>query len=39
MDLLTQTTQQDLQAQIAITGPKSETNRLFSLQALFPNLF
>jgi 3-phosphoshikimate 1-carboxyvinyltransferase len=38
MNLLTQTTQQDLQAQIAITGSKSETNRLLLLQALFPNI-
>lgn len=28
----------DLQAQIAITGSKSETNRLLLLQALFPNI-
>lgn len=37
MDLLLQTTHSDLQAQIAITGSKSETNRLLLLQALFPN--
>jgi 3-phosphoshikimate 1-carboxyvinyltransferase len=38
MNLLTQTTQHDLEAQIAITGSKSETNRLLLLQALFPNI-
>jgi 3-phosphoshikimate 1-carboxyvinyltransferase len=38
MNLLTQTTQHDLDAQIAITGSKSETNRLLLLQALFPNI-
>ena len=38
MNLLLQTSQFDLQAQIAITGSKSETNRLLLLQALFPNI-
>jgi 3-phosphoshikimate 1-carboxyvinyltransferase len=38
MNLLTQTTQHDLEAQIAITGSKSETNRLLLLQALYPNI-
>jgi len=38
MNLLLQTTHSDLQAQIAITGSKSETNRLLLLQALFPNI-
>ena len=38
MNLLLQTTHSDLQAQIAITGSKSETNRLLLLQALFPNV-
>ena len=38
MNLLLQTSQSDLQAQIAITGSKSETNRLLLLQALFPNI-
>jgi len=38
MDLLLQTSQSDLQAQIAVTGSKSETNRLLLLQALFPNI-
>jgi 3-phosphoshikimate 1-carboxyvinyltransferase len=38
MNLLTQTTQHDLEAQIAITGSKSETNRLLLLQALFSNI-
>ncbi|PWA05710.1 3-phosphoshikimate 1-carboxyvinyltransferase [Flavobacterium laiguense] len=38
MNLLTQTTQHDLQALIAITGSKSETNRLLLLQALYPNI-
>jgi 3-phosphoshikimate 1-carboxyvinyltransferase len=38
MNLIVQTTQHDLQAQIAITGSKSETNRLLLLQALFPNI-
>jgi 3-phosphoshikimate 1-carboxyvinyltransferase len=38
MNLLLQTSQADLQAQIAVTGSKSETNRLLLLQALFPNI-
>jgi 3-phosphoshikimate 1-carboxyvinyltransferase len=38
MNLLLQTFKSDLQAQIAITGSKSETNRLLLLQALFPNI-
>jgi 3-phosphoshikimate 1-carboxyvinyltransferase len=38
MNLLLQTPQSDLQAQIAVTGSKSETNRLLLLQALFPNI-
>ena len=38
MNLLLQTSQSDLQAQIAITGSKSETNRLLLLQALFSNI-
>jgi 3-phosphoshikimate 1-carboxyvinyltransferase len=38
MNLLTQTTQHDLEALIAITGSKSETNRLLLLQALYPNI-
>jgi len=38
MNLLLQTSQADLKAQIAITGSKSETNRLLLLQALFPNI-
>ena len=38
MNLLLQTSQSALQAQIAITGSKSETNRLLLLQALFPNI-
>jgi 3-phosphoshikimate 1-carboxyvinyltransferase len=38
MNLLVQTSQLDLQEQIAITGSKSETNRLLLLQALFPNI-
>jgi 3-phosphoshikimate 1-carboxyvinyltransferase len=38
MNLLLQTSQSNLQAQIAITGSKSETNRLLLLQALFPNI-
>lgn len=36
MNLLLQTTHSNLQAQIAITGSKSETNRLLLLKALFP---
>ena len=38
MNLLVQTSQPDLHDQIAITGSKSETNRLLLLQALFPNI-
>lgn len=38
MNLLLQTSQSDLQAQIAVTGSKSETNRLLLLKALFPNI-
>ena len=38
MNLHLHTSQSDLQAQIAITGSKSETNRLLLLQALFPNI-
>jgi 3-phosphoshikimate 1-carboxyvinyltransferase len=38
MNLLLQTSQSNLQAQIAITGSKSETNRLLLLKALFPNI-
>ena len=38
MNLLLQTSQSNLQAKIAITGSKSETNRLLLLQALFPNI-
>lgn len=38
MNLQLQTSQLDLQEQIAITGSKSETNRLLLLQALFPNI-
>ena len=38
MNLLLQTSQSDLKAQIAVTGSKSETNRLLLLQALFPNI-
>lgn len=38
MNLLLQTSQSDLQAKIAVTGSKSETNRLLLLQALFPNI-
>ncbi|AOW08320.1 3-phosphoshikimate 1-carboxyvinyltransferase [Flavobacterium gilvum] len=38
MNLLVQTSQLDLNEQIAITGSKSETNRLLLLQALFPNI-
>jgi 3-phosphoshikimate 1-carboxyvinyltransferase len=36
MNLLLQTSNNDLQALIAVTGSKSETNRLLLLQALFP---
>lgn len=38
MNLLLQTSQHDLQEQIAITGSKSETNRLLLLQAMYPNI-
>lgn len=38
MNLLLQTSHSNLQADIAITGSKSETNRLLLLQALFPNI-
>ncbi|CAN1574191.1 AroA 5-enolpyruvylshikimate-3-phosphate synthase [Flavobacteriaceae bacterium] len=38
MNLLLQTSKLDLQEQIAITGSKSETNRLLLLQALYPNI-
>ena len=38
MNLLLQTTHSNLNAQIAVTGSKSETNRLLLLQALFPNI-
>lgn len=38
MNLLLQTSHSNLQAQIAITGSKSETNRLLLLQALFPSI-
>lgn len=38
MNLLLQTSQSNLQAQIAVTGSKSETNRLLLLQALFSNI-
>src|SRR3970040_1615468 len=38
MNLLLQTSQSDVQTQIAVTGAKSETNRLLLLQALFPNI-
>jgi 3-phosphoshikimate 1-carboxyvinyltransferase len=38
MNLLLHSSQSDLRAQIAITGSKSETNRLLLLQALFPNI-
>ena len=38
MNLLLQTSQSDLKAQIAVTGSKSETNRLLLLKALFPNI-
>ena len=38
MNLLLQTSQLDLQEQIAITGSKSETNRLLLLQAIYPNI-
>ncbi|MFA9189819.1 3-phosphoshikimate 1-carboxyvinyltransferase [Flavobacterium sp. FZUC8N2.13] len=38
MNLLLQATNARLNAQIAVTGSKSETNRLLLLQALFPNI-
>jgi 3-phosphoshikimate 1-carboxyvinyltransferase len=38
MNLLLHTTSQDLKEQIAITGSKSETNRLLLLQALYTNI-
>ncbi|PRZ26589.1 3-phosphoshikimate 1-carboxyvinyltransferase [Flavobacterium granuli] len=38
MNLLLQTTHSNLKAEIAVTGSKSETNRLLLLQALFPNV-
>ena len=38
MNLLLQTTHSNLKAKIAVTGSKSETNRLLLLQALFPNI-
>lgn len=38
MNLLLKTSQANLQGQIAVTGSKSETNRLLLLQALFPNI-
>lgn len=38
MNLLLQTSKSNLQAQIAVTGSKSETNRLLLLQALFSNI-
>lgn len=38
MNLLLQATHSNLKAQIAVTGSKSETNRLLLLQALFPNI-
>jgi 3-phosphoshikimate 1-carboxyvinyltransferase len=38
MNLILQTTHFNLQAQIAVTGSKSETNRLLLLKALFPNI-
>jgi 3-phosphoshikimate 1-carboxyvinyltransferase len=38
MNLLLQTSNNDLQALIAVTGSKSETNRLLLLQALFPTI-
>lgn len=38
MNLLLRTTQHNLQGQIAVTGSKSETNRLLLLKALFPNI-
>ncbi|MES2575158.1 MAG: 3-phosphoshikimate 1-carboxyvinyltransferase [Bacteroidota bacterium] len=38
MNLLLETSQSDLQAKIAVTGSKSETNRLLLLKALFSNI-
>jgi 3-phosphoshikimate 1-carboxyvinyltransferase len=38
MNLLLKTSQANLQGQIAVTGSKSETNRLLLLKALFPNI-
>ena len=38
MNLLLQTNHSNLKAQIAVTGSKSETNRLLLLQALYPNI-
>ena len=38
MNLLVQTAQSNLKAEIAVTGSKSETNRLLLLKALFPNI-
>ncbi|MEC5167139.1 3-phosphoshikimate 1-carboxyvinyltransferase [Flavobacterium sp. PL11] len=38
MNLLLQTTHSNLKAQIAVTGSKSETNRLLLLKALFPSI-
>jgi 3-phosphoshikimate 1-carboxyvinyltransferase len=38
MNLLLQTSHSNLQADIAVTGSKSETNRLLLLQALFPKI-
>lgn len=38
MNLLLKASQANLQGQIAVTGSKSETNRLLLLQALFPNI-
>jgi 3-phosphoshikimate 1-carboxyvinyltransferase len=38
MNLLLQTSHSNLQADIAVTGSKSETNRLLLLQAVFPNI-
>lgn len=38
MNLILKTTHSNLQADIAVTGSKSETNRLLLLKALFPNI-
>jgi 3-phosphoshikimate 1-carboxyvinyltransferase len=38
MNLSLQTNHKNLQGQIAVTGSKSETNRLLLLKALFPNI-